>query len=70
MNTAAYELKLPYSNVALFRTGLPKRGDLVLLHLSNHARLKSAFFKRIMGLPGEIIEIRLCAGIRATLRDC
>ena len=58
VNNAAYRLKLPYSNVALFRTGLPKRGDFVLLHLNNPPRLKSPFFKRIMGLPGEVIEIR------------
>lgn len=58
VNSAAYHLKLPYSNVTLFRTGLPKRGDFVLLHVLNHPRLRSGFFKRIMGLPGEIIEIR------------
>jgi signal peptidase I len=58
VNAAAYELRLPYSHVPLFRTGLPKRGDFVLLRLNNHSRLKSAFFKRIIGLPGEVIEIR------------
>ncbi len=58
VNTAAYELKAPYSHVPLFRTGLPKRGDFVLLRLKNHPRLKSVFFKRIIGLPGEVIEIR------------
>jgi|SRR5579872_1561884 len=58
VNTAAYELKLPYLNVALFRTGHPKRGDFVLLRLKNHPTLKSAFFKRIIGLPGETIEMR------------
>jgi signal peptidase I len=58
VNNAAYRLKVPYSNVALFRTGLPKRGDFVLLRLNNPPRLKSPFFKRIMGLPGEVIEIR------------
>ncbi|MGO9893739.1 MAG: signal peptidase I [Bryobacteraceae bacterium] len=58
VNTAAYELKLPYSHATLFRTGLPKRGDFVLLCLNNHPRLKSAFLKRLIGLPGEVIEIR------------
>jgi signal peptidase I len=58
VNSAAYHLKLPYSNVTLFRTGLPKRGDFVLLHILKDARLRTGFFKRIMGLPGEIIEIR------------
>jgi signal peptidase I len=58
VNTAAYELRLPYSHVTLFRTGLPRRGDFVLMRLDNYPRLKSAFFKRIIGLPGEVIEIR------------
>ena len=29
-----------------------------MLHLPNHPQLKLGFFKRIMGLPGETIEIR------------
>ena len=58
VNTGAYQFKLPYSNVALFRTGLPKRGDFVLLHLANPPRLKAPFSKRVMGLPCEIIEMR------------
>jgi signal peptidase I len=58
VNRAAYGVNLPYSNVRLFRSGSPKRGDLVLLHILNDPHLKSAFFKRVMGLPGETIEIR------------
>ncbi len=58
VNSAAYSVKLPYSNVRLFRSGSPKRGDFVLLHIVNNPRLKSAFFKRILGLPGETVEIR------------
>ena len=58
VNKAAFRVNLPYSHITLLRTGLPKRGDFVLLELRNHPRLKSAFFKRIMGLPGETIEMR------------
>jgi signal peptidase I len=58
VNSAAYRLKLPYCGVTLFRTGAPRRGDFVLLHLRNHPRLKRGFFKRILGLPGETVEIR------------
>jgi signal peptidase I len=58
VNRAAYKVCLPYSDVTLFRSGSPKRGDFVLLHVLSNPRLQFGFFKRIMGLPGETIEIR------------
>jgi signal peptidase I len=58
LNSAGYRLKLPYSNVALFRTGSPKRGDFVYLRIPNNPHVPFPFFKRILGLPGETIEIR------------
>src|ERR1700678_388248 len=57
VNSAAYSLRLPYFNFKLFRTGSPKRGDFVLVHIRNNPRLRFGFFKRIVGLPGETIEI-------------
>jgi signal peptidase I len=58
VNNAAYNLRVPYSDTKLFRTGSPKRGDFVFLHLPNNSHLKSGFFKRILGLPGKNIELR------------
>lgn len=58
VNHAAYCLRLPYSDVKIFRIGSPRRGDLVLLRLSKHPRFQSAFFKRIVGLPGEVVELK------------
>ncbi|MGA3027908.1 MAG: signal peptidase I [Bryobacteraceae bacterium] len=57
VNCAAYSLKAPYSSATLFRTGSPRRGDLVFLRLPNEPRLRG-FFKRIIGLPGETVELR------------
>jgi signal peptidase I len=57
VNQAAYRLNLPYSGVELFRTGSPRRGDFVFLYLPGRPRLRG-FFKRIVGLPGETIELR------------
>jgi len=55
VNRAAYRLFLPYTGVALCRTGIPKRGDLVGVRPAGRADL---IFKRVMGLPGETIEMR------------
>lgn len=58
VNSAADRLKLPYSNVTLFGTAAPKRVDFVYLRLPNNPHLRLGFFKRILGLPGETIEMR------------
>jgi signal peptidase I len=58
VNSAAYSLKAPYSSAKLFRTGAPGRGDFVYLSIANDAHLPAGFFKRIIGLPGEMIELR------------
>jgi signal peptidase I len=58
VSNAAYGVNLPYSKVRLFRSGSPKRGDLVLLHILNDPGLRFPFCKRVMGLPGETVEIR------------
>jgi signal peptidase I len=55
VNRAAYDLMLPYSRMRLGRTGSPKRGDLVLALIPGGA---GTVFKRVMGLPGETIEMR------------
>jgi signal peptidase I len=58
VNKAAYTLRLPYSNVNLFRIGSPHRGDFVFLRLPSQPQLRPGFFKRVIGLPGETLEIR------------
>lgn len=55
VNRAAYDFRLPYSHIALFHTGTPHRGDIVLAYLPAVVR---PAFKRIVGLPGETIEMR------------
>jgi len=58
VNRAAYAVNLPYSNVRLFRSGSPNRGDMVLLHILNDPNVRFACFKRLIGRPGEAIEVR------------
>jgi signal peptidase I len=55
VNETAYTLRLPYSHVALFRTGSPKRGDMVLVQLPGRTKVAP---KRVLGLPGETVEFR------------
>lgn len=55
VNKAAYTFRLPYSSVILFRTGSPRRGDIVQFR---HPHLPIMGPKRVIGLPGETVEFR------------
>jgi signal peptidase I len=55
VNRVAYDLRLPYSTRALVRLGSPRRGDLVQADLPEGIGLA---FKRVIGLPGEAVEVR------------
>lgn len=55
VNRVAYDLKLPFTNVILAHTGEPRRGDVVTFFSpANGERL----IKRLVGLPGDVIEMR------------
>jgi len=55
VNKAAYSVNLPYSNIKIAQAGQPKRGDMVQIKWPEHPVL---LFKRVIGLPGETIELR------------
>lgn len=55
VNQAAYWIKLPYTGVKLLQVSRPRRGDMVLVRLSDR---QIPVFKRVIGLPGETIEMR------------
>jgi signal peptidase I len=55
VNHAAYEVRLPYSRIQLFRTGSPQRGELVQAFLPSHI---GPSIKRVIALPGQTIEVR------------
>jgi len=55
VNKASYALRLPYSDVVLFRARSPERGDMVLVRLPNGRTVAP---KRVVGLPEETIELR------------
>ena len=55
VNHAAYYLRFPYSSVVLYGTGSHKIGEMVLIKLPDGRGVAP---KRIMGLPGDRIELR------------
>lgn len=55
VNRAAYDIRVPYSRIAIFHVGSPRRGDIVQAYLPSQIGLG---IKRVLGLPGETIEVR------------
>jgi signal peptidase I len=66
----AYQVRVPFTAVRLFRTGAPSRGDIVVLR--NPDGKPNPFIKRLVGLPGDVIELQnevlIVNGVRAPLR--
>ena len=56
VNKLCYDLKLPFTDLVLLPLGTPQRGDVVVF--LNPQGQGPDFVKRIVGLPGETIEMR------------
>jgi signal peptidase I len=55
VSRTAYDLKIPLTDVSLARTGDPERGDVVTF---TSPRDGVRLIKRIVGLPGDVVEMR------------
>ena len=53
---SAYQVRVPFSRIRLFRTGVPQRGDVVVVRNPDGGSVP--FVKRLIGLPGDTIELR------------
>lgn len=54
-NRLAYDIKLPFTNIVLHHVGDPERGDIVtFISPADGVRL----VKRVIGVPGDIVEMR------------
>ncbi|PYQ56509.1 MAG: signal peptidase I [Acidobacteria bacterium] len=55
VNKLAYDLKIPFTTVQLFKWGDPHRGDIVVLFSPVDG---TRLVKRVVGIPGDRIEMR------------
>ena len=54
-NKLAYDLQIPFTDISIMRIGEPKRGDIIVF---TSAAAKKRMIKRLIGLPGDRIEVR------------
>ncbi len=54
-NLAAYDLRLPYTELVLLRWGAPQQGDMVLVRLPQRSHILA---KRVVGVGGDIVTLR------------
>ena len=52
----AYGLKIPFTDRYLYQGADPQRGDIVIFRYPNDPSID--YIKRIIGVPGDVIEIR------------
>jgi len=61
VNKFTYGLRLPVTNTKILSIGEPKRGDVVVFHYpgidSQDPQKGTDYIKRIIGLPGDTIEV-------------
>jgi len=53
---SAYQVRVPFSRIRLFTTGDPHRGDVVVIRNPDGGSVP--FVKRLVGLPGDVIELK------------
>lgn len=52
----AYGLKIPFTDTYLYKGEDPKRGDIIIFKYPNDPSVD--YIKRIVGVPGDVIEVR------------
>ena len=55
VDRAAYDIRVPFTRLSLWRHDEPERGDIVVLRSPHDEKL---LVKRAVGIPGDLIEMR------------
>ena len=51
-----YGLKIPFTDISVYQGELPQRGDVIIFKYPKEPDVD--FIKRIIGIPGDVIEVR------------
>ena len=51
-----YDIKVPFTDISIVRTGDPQHGDIIVFRYPKNP--DQNYIKRIIGIPGDTIEIR------------
>lgn len=55
VNKMAYDIRLPFSHIALYKISDPARGDIIIF---DSKVLDKKLVKRVVGIPGDTVEMR------------
>lgn len=55
VNKMAYDMRVPFTHISLFKFGDPVRGDIVIF---DSAVSGKRLVKRVVGVPGDVVEMR------------
>lgn len=56
VNRLSYVVKVPFTDIVLFRLGSPERGDVIVFRYP--VDRSKDFIKRVVAKPGDVVEIR------------
>ena len=55
VNKLAYDVRIPLTNISLYKLGDPQRGDIVVF---DSDKFEERLVKRVIGVPGDIVLMR------------
>ncbi|MBF0206622.1 MAG: signal peptidase I [Oligoflexia bacterium] len=55
VNKAAYDIKFPFTDIVLSKTGSPQRGEIIVFKYPKDPSVN--YVKRLIGLPGDTVEV-------------